>query len=394
MGKINWIILSLSSERGIQYGVGTFIKQLAAGLSENNDLFVYVLELEHSVGREFEIKNDKNITFFKIPIGEKVTEIDSKKNQEKIGCALTSIVSQYIHNNEKTIIHMNFLFQYFLAKELKQYYNGIVIFTQHVFAFDEILKDNFFDIEKETYLLSDRIITVTAHGKEHLIKKGVDANKINIIYNGIDPGLFKMGNKISIKEKYGFQKNDLLILYSGRIDSIKGLDYLAKAFEILLKKKSNCRLVIAGDGDFNLLIKFTKSFSSNVSFLGLIPFDDLIPLYYASTIGVIPSLEEHCSYVALEMLHSGLPVVASNIGGLKEIFIHDENAFLVDTVPDQTNIYGIAPNIDQLADFMYNLLTDDQLRKKFSQNAIIRANEYFSTNKMASNYVESIANLK
>ena len=99
------------------------------------------------------------------------------------------------------------------------------------------------------------------------------------------------------------------------------------------------------------------------------------------------SLEEHCSYVALEMLHSGLPVVASRIGGLKEIFVHGENAFLTDTIPDASNVFGLAPDVGQMAEYIITLLKNKTLREMFSRNAVQRANSIFTTEHMVKNYI-------
>ena len=252
--------------------------------------------------------------------------------------------------------------------------------------------NNFFDIENQTYQLVDKIITVTNHGKDHLVKKGVEANKIEAIYNGIDPSLFKTKNN-DILEKYGIERHKKIILYSGRIDPIKGLDYLCDAFELLLEKIPGCRLVIAGNGSFESLIKKARKFSANISYLGFIPFEDVVALYHEADIGVIPSLEEHCSYVALEMLHCGLPVVASNLGGLKEIFIHGKNALLADIISDKSNMYSVAPEINQLTNHMLKLLSDEILRTDFSKNSIVRANKQFTKDRMINNYLQTVKNL-
>ena len=114
----------------------------------------------------------------------------------------------------------------------------------------------------------------------------------------------------------------------------KGLSYLFMAMGQLIKKIPNCRLVMAGNGNFESLINLTKNISGHVSFLGFIPFEDVVSLCHEADIGVIPSLQEQCSYVALEMMHCGLPVVASDIGGLKEIFVHKQDAMLINIIPD------------------------------------------------------------
>lgn len=393
MRTCNWIIIK-SKDRGTEYGVGTFIKQLSEALVRQNNIDVFIIEIGIDSINEFTFERKSRICFLKFPNSKYIKETDTKSNHTRFAKSIVRVVSPFLPKNRVNIVHLNFVFQYFIGTAFKETFDCRLIFTQHLFIPESNLNTDAFNPESQTYSLVDRIITVTNHGKEHLINKGINEEKITPIYNGIDPLLF--GNKNSetnVRQKYGIGLNDRIILYSGRIDPIKGLKYLAQSFLRLLKKLPDCRLVIAGNGNFEELIQDSNAFSSNINYLGFIPFEDIKALYQIASIGIIPSLEEHCSYVALEMLHSGLPVVASKIGGLKEIFINNENAYLVDTEPDSTNIYGIAPNIDQFADFMYNLLIDDRLRSKFSQNALNRAKEEFAADKMAKNYVETILNL-
>ena len=394
MKTINWIILR-SKDRGTDYGVGTFIKQLSDGLSQQMGIEVFVIEIGTDSLSEFTIEKKSGVTYFKFPQFNHLKNSNTITNLTRFAKSLVRVVIPLLPKARKTVVHLNFVYQCFIGEEFKKTIDCYLIFTQHLFIQQSSGVQSLLDTESLTYSLVDRIITVTKHGKEHLINKLVDESKIIPIYNGIDPRLFgKKDTEINIRRKYGLGTDERIVLYSGRIDHIKGLKYLSRAFSLLLNKLPDCRLVIAGNGDYEELIRESKAFSSNINYLGFIPFADLVTLYKEASIGVIPSLEEHCSYVALEMLFSGLPVVATCLGGLKEIFIHNENAFLVDTIPDQTNAFGIAPDIDQLADYMYNLLTNDQLRKKFSQNTIIRANEEFTMNTMADKYVATLRNLK
>lgn len=283
---------------------------------------------------------------------------------------------------------MNYLFQYFVADALKKIVAGKIIFTQHFFVMQQQLAKNYYDIESEVYKSVDKIVTVTRHGKEHMINKGTSSDRIKVIYNGITPNCFKVNPCNEIREKYGLPRNEKLILYSGRLDPIKGLKYLCLAMEKLIKKIPRCRLVVAGDGDIKLLIRLAAKFSANIIYLGFIPFEDVIALYQEADIGVIPSREEHCSYVALEMLHSGLPVVASKVGGLKEIFLHGENAILVNTV-EKTNTRDIyTPKVNELESGMHKMLTDSYFRKKVSQNAMLRASDLFTSKIMTDRYLQ------
>lgn len=378
----------MSKDRGMNYGIGTFIKQLLRGLVQRGSVNVFILELGITNSTFFNIRKQGLITIFEIPIAENKTAIDTKKNQKKMSRNIARVVAQYIPDGLENVVHMNYLIQYFVAISLKETLKGKIIYTQHIFTKDQKLEENYFDTEYQTYNSVDYIVTVSRNGQSHLTGKGVKANKIEVIYNGIDPKLFKCYKYNGIKEKYGIPENEKIILYSGRIDPVKGLDYLCLAMELLLQKFPDCLLVVAGDGDYKLLERLTLNFPAKICCLGFIPFEDVMSLYHIADIGIIPSLEEPFGYVALEMLHCGLPMVASNVGGLKEILIHNENALLVDMKPDNTNRLNIAPDVQQMTEFMFVLLKNAALRQKFSKNAITRANSEFTIENMVNSYLK------
>lgn len=394
MGKTNWIIVK-SKGRGIEYGVGTFVNNMLQGLSAFPELDIFVIEIGGNSKEDFYIDKKDDITYFHFGKAWHFASEDTVTNLAKHARNTVRVLQPFIPNDRRTVVHLNFIYQHFLGKEFKKVYNAIVISTQHVFT-EEFDENKFsFDLEKQTCQLVDQVVTVTKHGKDYLVGRGNDAEKITTIYNGISPMLFK--DKLDSEDvlnKYGISSSGKFILYSGRLDPIKGLKYLAEAFKIAVKKIPNCHLVVAGDGNSHELINACQEVSSNIHCIGFIPFHDLIAFYQRATIGVIPSLEEHCSYVALEMLHSGLPVVASNLGGLKEIFIHDENALLVGTVPDSTNIFGVAPDVKQMAESMITLLKDEVLRDRFSVNGRRRAINEFTASLMTQKYIDLTLNIK
>lgn len=391
---LNWIIIK-SKDRGTDYGVGTFINQLSSNLSKRTGIEVFVIEIGIDTSIEFNIEKISGITYFKVPQSIHLKSLDTISNHSRFARNIVRIVLPFLPRDVKCIVHLNYVFQYFIGEEFKKILDCILIFTQHLCIQQSVGIKNLLDVENLTFLNVDRIIAVTKHGKEHIVNKLGDESKIITIYNGIDPDIFiKKGKGHNIRQKYGIDHDDKIILFCGRIDQIKGLKYLSKAFTLLLEKLPTCRLVIAGDGDYNEFIQNSRAFSSNINYLGFIPFDDLIELYQEASIGVIPSLQEQCSYVALEMLHSGLPVVASGLGGLKEIFIHNKNALLVDMETNPKNSYGISPRIDQFTANMYSLITNDQMRERFSQDAVIRAKEEFSIFMMVNSYINSISNIK
>lgn len=350
---------------------------------------IYVLKLDSENISCFKSEKIAGITYLKVPKLNEKKSIDTKTNQIKIAKSIIRVILAYIPDKERSIIHMNFTFEYFIGKELALALNGLMIFTQHITLFDAIEFDKF-NIEEEVYKIADAIVAVTNNGKDHLLQKSVSSEKLVTIHNGVNLDVLNNYKHENIRTKFGFKKDVNLILYSGRLDTGKGLCYLIEAFKLIIKKISNCHLVLAGDGDFKDIIELSRPISSHVSYLGFIPFSDLLALYHESTIGVIPSLKEECSYVALEMLYSGLPVVASSVGGLKEIFTHNRDALLVETTTDSGCSCNEIPKVKQMARYMESLLINEQIRIQFSRNARKKAMSEFTSDIMINKYLRLV----
>ena len=264
MEKVNWIIVK-SKGRGIDYGVGTFVNNMLQGLSSFPDLEIFVIEIGGNSGEDFYIDKKDGITYFHFGKAWHSASEDTVSNLSKHARNTLRILQPFIPNDRNTVVHLNFIYQHFLGKEFKKVYNAFVISTQHVFTeeFDDKLYS--FDLEKQNFQLADKVVSVTKHGKDYLIRRGNSAEKITPIYNGINPVLFNdnVGSE-DVLNKYGISSSEKFILYSGRLDPIKGLKYLAEAFKITVKEIPDCRLVVAGDGDSRELINACQEVSSNI----------------------------------------------------------------------------------------------------------------------------------
>ena len=104
-----------------------------------------------------------------------------------------------------------------------------------------------------------------------------------------------------------------------------------------------------------------------MKFTGLIPFEELKQCYIDNEIGIIASLQEQCSYVALEMMMFGLPVVTTNVDGLDERFVQNENALKVPTCYDEN--VGLTVNLEQLSTAILELIEKKSLRERIGHNA-------------------------
>ncbi|HIP34801.1 MAG TPA: glycosyltransferase family 1 protein [Methanothermococcus okinawensis] len=213
---------------------------------------------------------------------------------------------------------------------------------------------------------SHAIITVSHSIKEEICSLfQVPWDKVNVIYNGINPEEFDIYMDEREKEKFkmsiGVKPDEKMILFVGRLVYQKGVEYLIRAAPRVLEKYPNSKVVIAGSGDMRGYLEnlaFQLGCRDKIIFLGFVNGDMLKKLYKSADVTVIPSVYEPFGIVALESMAAGTPVVASGVGGLKEIIQHEYNGITV--YPQDPN--SIAWGIDRV-------LSDEGLREWIVKNA-------------------------
>ena len=123
------------------------------------------------------------------------------------------------------------------------------------------------------------------------------------------------------------------LIYVGRLEKYKGVDYLILALSKIVLQFQNARLFIAGDGDFkNELQTLVASLKlqRNVIFLGHLNRQQLVDVYHKSSVVIMPSIwPEPFGLVGVEAMSIGRPVIASDVGGISDWLIDGETGFLV-----------------------------------------------------------------
>jgi len=193
-----------------------------------------------------------------------------------------------------------------------------------------------------------------------LARKHIPAAKIKTVYSGVDTAKFRPSrvDDSELRSVRPMQSNGKVIGYVGRLHPEKGVRDLIEAIYLVRKQMEDCRLVIVGDGSeashLRELVK-KRQLENQVSFLGVR--EDIAGVLTMFDILVLPSLEEGFPTIVLEALASGVPVVATAVGGTPEIIEHQKTGLLV-------------PSEDacQLSDAIMQLLRDETLRKRLVQN--------------------------
>lgn len=217
---------------------------------------------------------------------------------------------------------------------------------------------------------SKRIIAVSESTKRDLIELyKIAPQKISVIYEGVDEVFFRELPNGRISElKMELRLDRDFALFVGLTRPRKNLERLLSAFAKLLSSlKGDVKLVLAGKVDTRFLdvrkLAEQLKISDNVIQLGFVPEDKLLPLYKAATFLVLPSLYEGFGLPVLEAMAAGTPVITSNVSSLPEVV--DRDAILI-------NPY----DVDEIAEAMYKLFTDSNLREELRQKGRERARQF------------------
>ena len=216
---------------------------------------------------------------------------------------------------------------------------------------------------------ADYYIAQTEEMKDELVSLGMKKDLILSFPNSVDENLFKpLPNdlqKKAIRQKLSWPKDKVIVMFCGRLVARKGLIYLLKAWKEIVKKSNNVVLVLVGSGQNQpdtmegQLRDFVKEngLSDKVIFTGEKNKLAVVDCLKAADIFVHPSIHpEGRSLSVLEAMSSNLPVVVSDIGGLKEIVTDKVNGLLVEK-----------ENSKELSEAMERLINNRLLRDKLGK---------------------------
>lgn len=217
---------------------------------------------------------------------------------------------------------------------------------------------------------SDCIVAISPNVEDYLVKvTNISKSKIKLINNGVnipkEPDYVKIQKT---KVDLGIGENEIVIGFVGRLyDEHKRISDLILAFSLL--KMNSLKLMIVGDGEDRDRLKElakNKGISEKVIMVGYQ--GDPSIYYHLMTLLCIPSSREGFGLVAAEAMLHHLPVVATNVGGLKNVIIDQGTGFLVPP---------FSPEI--LADKLDLLIHNPKLRHEFGEKGFQRASEHYTS---------------
>lgn len=371
-------------------GVDRYMHTLLKGLETYAHIRVYWIHLRHDMTVLFHYEERTEFyTKITIPLPQQFHEIISQKFWiNKYNEQVYRIIRHLFEEKENCIIHIHTLNLIDLAVYIKTRISCKIITHLHCIPWKDLYNSNknkfneLFNLqltkeksltkkrnkfltnnsEFQSYSDADLIICVTNCAKDFLQNTmSIPEWKIKVIHNGIND--FNCKNSDSIKNDNEIFK----MLYVGVLSESKGLSYILEAMRIVQRKGYPLSLTIAGKTQpFQAVEIMEKNRDLLLSITGRIPFEDLSVYYRESDAGVIASLQEQSSYVAIEMAMFGLPVITTAVDGLDEIFTDKVNALKVNTLFSKTN--GLKVDTEQLAKKIILLIENEKVRKQLSRN--------------------------
>jgi len=214
---------------------------------------------------------------------------------------------------------------------------------------------------------ADRVIAVSGLMKEDIVKYfGVAEDRVEVIHNGIDLDTWRP-KKLNpeLKEKYKIEDN--YILFVGRPTPQKGMEHLIAAMD-----RIPCQLVMGATGadtkEYEDRMTADVEKKDNIVWIHeLLEEDEYIQLYTDARAFICPSVYEPFGIINLEAMACGTPVVASAVGGILEVVMHEETGLLVEPA-----------NPKQIADAVNRLLDDRDMAVRLGEKGRKRVEEKFS----------------
>lgn len=248
-------------------------------------------------------------------------------------------------------------------------------------------------VEKTTIEMADAIIAVSEETKEDVLTHfHVDESKIHVVYNGIDLEEYQQSLSTDSLTKYNIDPEHPYVLFVGRITRQKGIIHLVNAIKHLDK---NVQVILcAGAPDTediakemeDLVAEVQKERDNVIWIDEMLPKSEIIELYSHAAVFCCPSIYEPFGIINIEAMACKTAVVASAVGGIKEVVVHGETGLLVPV--EQQNVAPFEP-VDpekfakDLADGVNQLIADEALRAQMAIKGRQRVEEKFSWTEIA-----------
>jgi len=248
-------------------------------------------------------------------------------------------------------------------------------------------------VEKTALEMADAIIAVsdaTKHDIERLFN--VHPARVHVIHNGIDLNQYRKVDSNDALKRYGIDPAKPYLLFVGRITRQKGFQYLVRAIQFMDRDFQIVLCAAAPDTpqlaeEMRVAVERAEAQRPGITWINeMVDQQATCELYSHAAVFVCPSIYEPFGIINLEAMACETAVVASAVGGIKEVVVDGETGFLVPLEQMKESPFeAISPEefARDLAQRVNQLMRDRQLRERFGRAGRKRVEDYFSWTKIA-----------
>jgi starch synthase len=316
-------------------GAGVHVEYLAGELAK-------LMEIEVRAFGDQDIKN-KNLTVKGFPF-ENPSFDNTNDKLKAVFKTLSTGLSMNAEEIDADIVHCHTWYSHFAGIMAKLCYGVPLVITTHSLEPLRPWKreqlgrgyDASSWIEKTAIEMADVLIAVSEETKEDVLKHfDVDESKIEVVYNGIDLKEYIVVNETSVLDEYGIDKSKPYVLFVGRITRQKGIIHLVNAIKYIDPETQV--ILCAGAPDTPEIakemedsVKEASKTRDNIIWIDkMLDKKDVIQLYSHANVFCCPSIYEPFGIINIEAMACETAVVASAVGGIKEVVVEGETGLLI-----------------------------------------------------------------
>lgn len=322
---------------------------------------------------------DENLYYHKVAPGDYPLFQQFTPYTLSLAVKIREVAVQY----DLDIVHSHYAIPYatcaFLAKEMLATIDRDLktITTLHGTDITLVgLMPSLYEITRFSISVSDAITTVSDFLKRETVEEFKIEKPIRVIHNFVDCNEFRPASGSAVRDRYA-RPDDRLMIHVSNFRKVKNIPVIVEVFSRVRARRPS-KLMLVGDGpELEAIERLVaeKGLSDDVIFLGdQEAIQDILP---AADVFILPSEHESFGLAALEAMSCGLPVVASNVGGLHEVIDDGVTGFLRDP-----------HDVDGMSDVVRELFDDDERRREVGLKARDRAKKAFGKDKIVAEYVE------
>ncbi|HUX06500.1 MAG TPA: N-acetyl-alpha-D-glucosaminyl L-malate synthase BshA [Acidobacteriota bacterium] len=295
--------------------------------------------------------------------------------------ALASKMAEVARRAHLNIMHVHYAVPHatsaFLAKTMISPWCIKIVTTLHGTDITLVGSDpSYLPMTRFSIEQSDAVTAVSRWLRWQTIKHFHTKRTIEVIPNFVDPDRFKPGAKPGLRERLSPDGRPIMM----HVSNLRPVKRARDLLDILafVRARTEARLIIVGDGPERPILEESarkRHMDDDIIFLG--NYADIEELLPAADVLLLPSASESFGLVALEAMSCGVPVIASDVGGLPEVVEHGKNGYLFEVGDTGAMAEGAA-----------EIMTDPEVHKRMSAAARSTAVERFPTDRITERYID------